>query len=162
MALVVPDQSKTLNEGRDRAVDQAALPQLSRTTETIGSGRRGPPGRAVARAQCGRTEVRRRWRRGIRGRARVLPPPRAQEIQGARPCVPQSLSRVSDVSGVRRDAASARSPRRPRRRPDDRRGLRPDGATGARLLFDALAQREGRCRRRQDPPRDLPAPRLPH
>ena len=45
--------------------------------------------------------------KGLRRHSRVLPLARAEEIQGARPRVPQPVSRLSDVSRLRRRASAA-------------------------------------------------------
>ena len=125
MDLVVPDPSKSIAAERDRAVEQAALPRAARRAEARGEAARRPPRRAVGRSDRRREAVRhRRRRRELRRRPGLLPLARAQEIQGARPRVPQPLSRLPDLPGVRRRAAAARSARRPGRRPDHRRGLR--------------------------------------
>ena len=156
--------------GRDRAVDQAALPLASRRVEARRQDQGRPPRRGVARPDAGRNRVRDgRRRRRLRRRARILPLARAQEIQGPRPRVPEPLSRLPDLPGLRRHAAAPRSARRACRRRDDRQGVGAHRARSREVLHGAAAHREGSGDRRQgaegDPaPARLPArrrPRLP-
>ena len=74
---------------------------------------------------------------GLRRHPRLLPVAGEEEIQGPRPRVPQPLSRLSDVPGLRRHAAAPRSPRRARRRPDDRQ-VSALTVREAERFFDAL------------------------
>ena len=117
---------------RHRAVEQAALPGEPRRPEARGARRRRPAGRAVGRPDGRREAVRhRRRRRRVRGRPRLLRLARAEEVQGARPRVPEPLPRLPDVPRLRRRAAAPRGARRAGRRPDDRPGVRADGPRGA-------------------------------
>ena len=64
----------------------------------------------------------------MRGFFRVA---RAEEIQGARPRVPEPVPRLPDLPGLPRHAAAARGARRARRRPHHRPRLRAHRARGA-------------------------------
>ena len=131
---------------RDRAVEQAALPRAARRAEARREEARAAR-RAVVRARRGREAVRHRRGRRRLGRGEgLLPLARAQEIQGPRPRVPQPLSRLPDLPGVRRRPAAPRGARRARRRAHDRRRLRPDGARTR-----TASSRRWRCPRRMPP-----------
>ncbi len=155
----------------DRAVEQAALPHLPRRAEAGREAGRHPPRRALARPDGRRAAVRpRRRRRRVRGHPRVLPVAGAQEVQGARPRVPEPLPRIPDVPRVPGHAPAPRGEGRARRRPHDRRGVPAHREGGAALLRRAGALPEGRGGRRHAA-RGGPAqavvperrrPRLPH
>ena len=135
MDLVVPDAIEVDSPERDRAVEQAALSRAPRRAEARGEGREPSPGRALVGADRRGEAVRRRGRRRrVRRRQGLLPLARAQEVQGARPRVPEPLPRISDLPRVPRRAAAARGARRPGRRPDDRSGLRADRARRRSVL----------------------------
>ena len=121
MDLVVPDPSKSINQGAiepwSKPHYRAQLAELKRAAAKTGI-RLDVPWAEL-------TDEEKRFvvegdGDGLRGHPRVLPLARAEEIQGARPRVPQPLSRLSDLSGLRRRAAAARGARRARRRPHDR------------------------------------------
>ena len=116
MDLVVPDPAKSIQQG---AIEPWSKPhyraQLAELKRAARKGR-APARRALVRADGRGETIRRRRRRRLRRNPRLLPLARAQEIQGARPRVPQPLPRLPDVSGLRRRAAAARSARRARRR----------------------------------------------
>ena len=121
--------------GRDRAVEQAALPGAAGRAEARGAKSGTPARRAVARPDRRRAPLRRRWRRasttGIRGFFRWL------ERKKYKVHVRVFLSRYRGylaVPGLRRRAAAARGARRPGRRPDDRRRLGAHRARGAGVL----------------------------
>ncbi len=93
---------------RHRAVEQAALPGEPRRPETRGARRRRPAERAVGRPDGRREAVRDgRRRRRLRGRPRLLRLARAEEVQGARPRVPEPLPRLPDLPRLRRRAGCA-------------------------------------------------------
>ena len=121
---------------RDRAVEQAALSRPARRAEARGEGRQPAPRRALVAADRRGAPVRRRGRRrGVRGRERLLPLARAEEVQGARPRVPEPLPRLPDVPGLSGRAAAARGARREGRRADDRSGVRAHGARRRPILL---------------------------
>ena len=158
MDLVVPDPAEVDQPGRDRAVEQAALPLASRRVEAGRQDARPAPRRAVARSDGRRKHVRhRRRRRRLRGHPRVLPLARTEEIQGPRARVPQPLPRLSDLSGLRRHAAAARSARRARRRPHHRSASAQTVREAQRFFADLAADRERSGDRRQGAEGD-PAP----
>ena len=135
MDLVVPDQPKSINQGAiepwTKPHYRSHLAELKRAAKT----RRRAARRAVARSDRRRDALRRgRRRRRLRGHARLLPLARAEEIQGARPRVPEPLSRLPDLPGLRRHAAAPRSARRARRRRDDRQGVGAHRARGGEVL----------------------------
>ena len=116
-------------------MDQAALSRAARRAEA-----RGEEGEDLARHQVVAPERRgealrhRRRRRRLRGHPRLLPLARAQEIQGARPRVPEPLPRLPDLPGLRRRPAAARGARRPGVGPHHRSRLvahRPRGAAAS-------------------------------
>ena len=121
--------------GRDRAVEQAALSRAARGAEARRAEGEDPARRALVGADRRGEAVRHRGRRRrcrIRRNPRLLPLARAQEIQGARPRVPEPLSRLPDLPRLRRRAAAARSARRAGRRPHHRSGVGADRSRGAR------------------------------
>ena len=82
--------------------------------------------------------------KGLRRHPRVLPLARAQEIQGSRPRVPQPVSRLSDVSRLRRRTPAPRGARRQGRRPHDRSGVvrhRPRGRSSSSSALE-LTEKE--------------------
>ena len=130
---------------RHRAVEQAALPRAARRAEA-----RGAKAAACASTSRGRSSTDDEKRfviEGDGGELRrgqgLLPLARAQEIQGARPRVPEPLPRLPDLPGVRRRAAAARGARRPVG------GRTIDVVCGAdRARRRPLLRRRSRCRRR--------------
>ena len=120
MELVVPDASKSLTGGAiepwSKPHYRAQLAELKREARKT-SLRLDVPWRDLTRR---RAPDGRGGRRGLRRRPRVLPLARAQEIQGARPRVPEPLSRLPGVPGLRRRAAAARGARRAGGGPHDR------------------------------------------
>ena len=104
--------------GRDRAVEQAALSRAARRAEARGEeGGCGSTCRGPSSTDDEKRVRRSRATARLRRRARLLPLARAEEIQGARPRVPEPLSRLPHVPRLRRRAAAPRSARRARRRP---------------------------------------------
>ena len=143
MQLVVPDAVEDADRRRHRAVEQAALPLAPGRAEAGGQEGEPAAGRAVAGpdrrgAADGRGGLRR-----LRRRPRLLPLARAQEVQGARPRVPEPLPRLPGLPGLRRRPPAARSARRAGRRPHHRRGVGADRPPGAGVLPAARAHREG-------------------
>ena len=68
MALVVPDPGKSIQSGRDRAVEQATLPLASGQPQACGARPQDPARRAVERADRRRETLRHRGRRRRGGR----------------------------------------------------------------------------------------------
>ena len=121
----------------------------SRTTGAAGraQARREAKGRAaryaVARSHRRGSRVRRRRRRRrLRRHPRVLPLARAQEVQGARPGLPQPLSRLPDVPGLRRRALRRRRATCAGRRRDHRSRVGDDRSRGAAVRRHPRAERE--------------------
>ncbi len=113
MQLVVPDASKSLTGG---AVEPWTKPHYrSHLAELKREARKTSlqDGRALARPERRRAPDGPGGLRGLRRRPRVLPLARAQEIQGARPRVPEPVSQLPGVPGLRRRAAAARGAGRP-------------------------------------------------
>ena len=121
MDLVVPDPTKSIQQGAiepwSKPHYRAQLAELKRAAQDSGVRLDVPWSRADRRREAVRHRGR---RRRLRRHPRLLPLARAEEIQGPRPRVPEPLSRLPDLPGLRRRAAAARGARRARRRPDDR------------------------------------------
>ena len=97
MDLVVPDPTLTIQEGRDRAVEQAALPGVPGGPETGGAAqgvRLDTPWEELSTdasaASCLEGDG-----DGSRGRAGVLRLARTEEVQGARPGLPEPVPRAT-------------------------------------------------------------------
>ena len=110
--LAVPDQSKSIQQNAiepwTKPHYRSHLVDLKRAARSSGSA-----DDALARPDRRRAGVHRRGgRRRLQGDQGVLPLAGTQEIQGPRACVPQPVSRVSDLPRVRRHAAAPRGPRR--------------------------------------------------
>ena len=153
MQLVVPDDSKTLAGGAVEPWTQAALPGAAGRAEARGQEGEPAPGRAVAGPDRRRAPDRRGGLRRLRRRPRVLPVARAQEIQGARPRVPEPVSQLPGVPGLRRRAAAARGARRAGGRPDHRprvgahRAARRSASSGPLALTEKEAAVAGKVLR---------------
>ncbi len=98
-----PIRTKSIQQGAiepwTKTHYRAQLAELKRAAKTAGI-RLDMPWKDLTDAER-RDRRRRRWER-LRRHSRILPLARAQEIQGARPRVPEPLSRLSDMSRVRR------------------------------------------------------------
>ena len=128
MALVVPDPSKSIAQN---AIEPWSKPHYrAQLTE-------------LKRAARGRVRLEVPWvdlsadeKRFVidgdggelRGGQGILPLARAQEVQSARPGVPEPVSRLPDLPGMQRRPAAAGGARRQGRWPHDRRDLRVDRA----------------------------------
>ena len=135
---------------RHRAVEQAALPHAARGAETGCQEGEAAPRRAVVGPHRGREAVRRRRERGLRRRPRLLPLAREEEIQGSRPRLPEPLSRIPDVSGLRRQPSSRGGAGRARVGPHDRQGVRAHRSRRTAVLREARAEPR---RKRRSPTR---------
>ncbi len=120
MDLVVPDPTKTLNqhaiEPWSKPHYRTYLAELKRAAKAAGV-RLDVPWRDLTADE--QRFVARRRRRGVRRHPRLLPLARAQEVQGARPRVPEPVPRLPDLPRVRRDAPAPRGARRPGGGPHD-------------------------------------------
>ena len=136
--LVVPDKTKSIRGGAiepwTKPHYRAELATLKRDAKRLGHRARHAVAGSDRRAAPRR---RRRRRRRLRGHPRVLRVARAQEIQGARPRVPEPVPRLPDVPGLRRHAAAPRGARRARVGQDHRPRLGDDGQRGAGVLRHA-------------------------
>ena len=143
MDLVVPDPSKSINQGAiepwSKPHYRAQLAELKRAAQEAGIRLDVPWSDLTDEERTFVVE----GDGALRRHPRFLPLARAEEIQGARPCVPEPLSRISGVSRLRRRAAATRSARRAGRRSHDRRGVGADRSRGAAVLCRAAADREG-------------------
>ena len=107
---------------RHRAVDQTALSSAARGAEARRAASQDPSRRALVSALREREALRRRGRGRpsdelrvvsrcaegrLRGDPRILPVARAEEVQSPRPRVPEPVSGLPDVPGLRRRAAAA-------------------------------------------------------
>ena len=96
---------------RDRAVEQAPLPLAPGRSEARRARPRHPARRALVRADGRAAPFRhRRRRRGVHGHPRILSLAGEQEVQGARPGLPQPLPRLPGLSRVQRHAACVPRP----------------------------------------------------
>ena len=160
--LVVPDPDQVDSAGRHRAVDEDALPRAARRAQAGGEAGRRVDGHPVERPERRREALHRRGRRQrLRRHPRVLPLARAQEIQGARSRVPQPVSRLSDVSRLRRRPPAPRGARRQGRRPHDRSGVVRHRSRGAAVPRGPAAHRERSGDRRQGAEGDSEAAEVP-
>ena len=102
MDLVVPDKSKSIQQGAiepwTKAHYRSHLAGLKRAAKTSGI----PLDVAWENLNDQEKQIIMDGDGGLRRHPRVLPVARAQEIQGARPGVPEPVPRVSDVPGLRR------------------------------------------------------------
>ena len=160
--LVVPDKTKSIRGGAiepwTKPHYRTELATLKRDAKRLGHRpRHALAGSHRRAAPCRR---RRRWRR-LRGHPRVLRVARAQEIQGARPRVPEPLSRLPDVPGLQRHAPAPGGARRARVGQDHRPRLGDDGQRGAAVLRHPLVERAGHGDCRQGAARDREAAALP-
>jgi excinuclease ABC subunit A len=122
MSLVVPDPSKSINQGAiepwTKPHYRSHLAELKRTAKKSGSGSTCP-GRAHRR----RAQLVVEGDGDYDGDPRLLPLARAEEVQGARPRVPEPLSWLPGVPDCGGRAAAARGARR----------------EGGRLTIDAVS-----------------------
>ena len=143
MGLVVPDPSKSINEG---AIEPWSKPHYRAQLAELKRAAR----KASIRLDVPWTDLTDEERRFVvegdssrlRRRARILPLARAQEIQGPHPRLPQPLPRLPGLSRLRRRAAAARGARRARRRPHDRRRSRRSTVRQAQQFFAELTLSE--------------------
>ena len=106
MDLVVPDPSKSIQQNAiepwSKPHYRAQLADLKRAAKSGGVRLDVPWAELTDDGEALRRRRRRRERRRLRGHQGVLPLAGAEEIQGARPRVPEPVSRLSDLPGVRR------------------------------------------------------------
>ena len=164
MNLVVPDPKKSIQQGAiepwTKPHYRAQLAELKRAAKKA-KVFLDAPWEHLTDEEKHFVDRRRRGSQGVRGDPRLLQVARAEEVQGARPRVPEPVPRLPDVPRLRRRAAAPRSARRPRVGAHDRSRRVADGARGADVLQQPAAQREGTGDRREGAEGDSAAAVVP-
>ncbi len=132
--LVIPDKLKTLAEG---AIEPWTKPKYQAAiygSKAVCKGGRDPTGHGLDRSR-GRAQEYGAQRRGeIPGRARILCPPRAQEIQAACSRISEPLPGIFHLPGLQRIAAAAGSASGQDSRKECLRSLQPHGRRSAEVF----------------------------